>query len=123
MPKILNFTDLEVWKVDRRIRRRIYQITSTFPPSEKYNLTGQMRSAGVSMTSSIAEGFGRFSYKENTRSCRISRGEACELQDHIITSLDEEYIDQGTYDELDQELRLFLRLINGYIDRLETDDC
>ncbi len=47
MPEILNFTDLEFWKVGRRIRRRIYQITSTFPPTERYNLTRQMRSAAV----------------------------------------------------------------------------
>ncbi len=78
------------------------------------------------MTSNIAEGFGRFSYKENKRSCLVSRGEACELQDHIITSLDEKYIGQDNYDELDKELRLFLRLINGYIrsigDRRLTTD-
>ncbi|HEY2930525.1 MAG TPA: four helix bundle protein [Acidobacteriota bacterium] len=38
-----------------------YEVTSTFPAEEKYNLVAQMRSAAVSMTSNIAEGFGRFS--------------------------------------------------------------
>jgi four helix bundle protein len=115
MAKILSFMDLEVWQVGRRIRRRIYEITLTFPSSERYNLAGQMRSAAVSMTSNIAEGFGRFFYKENKRSCLVSRGEAYELQDHILTSLDERYISQECYTEIDEELRLFLRLLNGYI--------
>jgi len=76
MAQIRSFKDLKVWQLARQIRHKIYKITSTFPLEDKYNLVAQMRSAGVSMTSNIAEGFGRFFYRENQRACRVSRGEA-----------------------------------------------
>jgi four helix bundle protein len=59
-----------------------------------------MRSAAVCMTSNIAEGFGKFFYRENQRACRVSRGEAFELIDHVQTSLDERYISGTVFEEL-----------------------
>lgn len=115
MARIRSFKDLKVWQLARQIRHKIYKITSAFPPEEKYNLVAQMRSAAVSMTSNIAEGFGRFFYRENQRACRVSRGEASELIDHIQTSLDEGYLQSTVFEELDGDLARFVCLLNGYI--------
>ncbi len=120
MAKVKDFTDLEVWRLGRQIRHDIYKITSNFPASERPNLVGQMRRAAVSMTANIAEGFGRFSYRENRRACLVSRGEACELQDHALSCLDEGLIDHNTFEGLERQLGLFLRLLNGYIRSIGT---
>ena len=109
------FQDLEVWKIGRSLRRKLYEITKTLPIHERYNLAGQIRAAAISLTSNIAEGFGRFHYKENVQFCRIARGSACEARDHLLTCLDERYISSGQYQELDQELTTFLRTLNAYI--------
>ncbi|MBX3330301.1 MAG: four helix bundle protein [Nitrospira sp.] len=109
------FQDLEVWKIGRSLRRKLYEIAKTLPAHERYNLAGQIRAAAISLTSNIAEGFGRFHYKENVQFCRIARGSACEVQDHLLACLDEGYISPALHQKLDQELTIFLRTLNAYI--------
>ncbi len=62
-----------------------------------------------------AEGFGRYHYKENVQFCRIARGSACELMDHLMTYLDEDYIPTAQHEKLCQERGTFLRVLNVYI--------
>ncbi len=109
------FQDLGVWKLGRSLRRKLYEIAKTLPAEERYNLSGQIRAAAISLTANLAEGFGRFHYKENVQFCRIARGSACEVQDHLLTCLDEGYIPPTLHQELDQELTTFLRILNTYI--------
>jgi four helix bundle protein len=123
---IRTFQDLEVWRVGRAIRNRCYEIADKLPPQERYNLASQIRRAAVSLTANVAEGYGRFYFKENIQFCRISRGSAYELSDHLITCHDLEYLAQDHIDSLQQELLTFIRLLNGYIRSIgiskRTDD-
>jgi four helix bundle protein len=57
--KIKSFTDLKVWQEGHKLVIMVYKITEGFPDKEIYSLTNQMRRATASITSSIAEGFGR----------------------------------------------------------------
>ncbi len=91
MRKIECFKQLEVWRNARCVRKRIYELVETFPRLEKYALSMQMKRAAVSVTANIAEGFGRKSWAENMRFCRISRGSSSELRDHLTTAYDEKY--------------------------------
>lgn len=110
-----SFQDLEVWKIGRTLRRKLYEIANSLPIHERYNLASQIRAAAISLTSNIAEGFGRFHYKENVQFCRIARGSACEVIDHLLTCLDERYITTAQHQELAQEVATFLRILNAYI--------
>lgn len=109
------FQDLEVWQVGREIRRHLYLVANKLPEREQYNLASQIRRAAVSLTANIAEGYGRFHFKENIQCCRISRGSAYELIDHLIACQDEAYLEENAAESLHRELLTFLRLLNGYI--------
>ncbi len=115
MRKFECFKQLEVWRKARCIRKQIYQITKTFPGFEQYALSMQMKRTAVSITANIAEGFGRQSWAENMRFCRISRGSAFELRDHLTTAYDERYISGNVCDELDRDLISVVQMLNGYI--------
>ena len=115
MNPIKSFEDLDVWKVGRQIRKELYVLTTGFPKQEQYCLSQQIRTAAISLTANIAEGYGRFHFKENIQYCRIARGSAYELLDHLITCKDQEYVSEKQYDDLQVQLRRFVQLINGYI--------
>jgi len=112
---VRTFQDLEVWQVGREVRMRLYIVANRFPDSERYNLAAQIRRAAVSLTANVAEGYGRFHFKENVQFCRIARGSAYELIDHLIACQDESYLKKRDAESIHQELLTFLRLLNGYI--------
>jgi four helix bundle protein len=117
---VRTFQDLEVWQVGREVRVRLYIVVTRLPDSERYNLSAQIRRAAVSLTANVAEGYGRFHFKENIQYCRIARGSAYELMDHLITCQDERYLVKEEVEALHRELLTFVRLLNGYIRSIGT---
>lgn len=59
------FEELEVWKSARVLRNEIKDLVKTFPKQEQYRLTDQLIRSSRSISTNIAEGFGRFHYREN----------------------------------------------------------
>jgi four helix bundle protein len=112
---VKSFEDLDVWIVGRDIKRGLYELTTHLPKQEQFTLWQQIRTASISLTANIAEGYGRFHYKENIQFCRIARGSAYELLDHLITCKDLEYVDDKGYDTLRAKILRFIQLVNGYI--------
>jgi len=113
--RINDFTDLEVWKAARELRREVYKLSLTFPDFEKFGLASQMRCAAASITANVAEGFGRFGYQENAQFCRHARGSLYELRDHLITCLDEGYLKEGEAKRLGAMTQRVAQLLNGYL--------
>jgi four helix bundle protein len=113
-----SFQELEVWKSCRDLRVIVWKIAKTFPSEEKYRLTDQMIRASRSVTTQIAEGFGRFHFQENIQYCRVSRGSLYELIDHLTVALDSEYIDGKIFNEVYEKIGRCLKLLNGYINYL-----
>jgi four helix bundle protein len=112
---VKDFTDLSAWKLARELRTKVYDLTRKFPTDEKHVLTSQIRRAALSVTSNIAEGFGRFSYQENLQFCRLARGSAFEVRDHLTTALDAGYLSQQDWSEVDALAQRAIQVLNGYI--------
>jgi len=112
---IKHFTDLQVWKLARQLRNELYNLIKILPVEEKYNLSDQIRRDTVSITSNIAEGYGRYHYQENIQFCRQSRGSLYEIQDHLITCLDQNYISKDNFDKLNNLVLNTIRTLDGYI--------
>ena len=93
-----SFEDLQCWQACREVRIFIVNLVKNYPKEEKYSLVDNMKRAARSTTQNIAEGFGRFHYRENVQFCRISRGSLYELIDDLITSLDEGFIKNADYE-------------------------
>jgi four helix bundle protein len=122
MERLRSFEDLECWKICTEFRRYIRILVKRFPAEEKYTLVSQMTRASRSVTNNIAEGYGRFHYKENAQFCRQSRGSLYELKDHLIIALDEEYISKSEFDEGLIKYEKAILLLNGYINYLVKAD-
>lgn len=94
-------------------------LVKKLPSEEKYSLTDDMKRASRSITQNVAEGFGRYHFKENAQFCRYSRGSLFELIDQLITSLDEGYILEDDYNKGRELINNALSLVNGYINYLK----
>jgi 23S rRNA-intervening sequence protein len=57
---IKDFTDLDAWKMARKLRSEIYSVCKTLPKDESYALASQMKRAAISVTANIAEGYALF---------------------------------------------------------------
>lgn len=112
---IKHFKNIIAWQKAREIRNIVYQFIKTLPVSEKYNLTQQMKRAACSVTSNIAEGYGRFHFQENTQFCRQARGSLYELQDHITTCNDLNFINNNFFQELNNKITEAIKILDGYI--------
>lgn len=115
---IITFEDLDVYKQCRSLRKSLRKLCDQLPYSEKYKLKDQIVRASRSVTANIAEGYGRFHYKENVQFCRISRGSLYELIDHLNCAQDEGYITDSLYNKIRDEIIRCIKLVNGYINYL-----
>ena len=110
-----NFEELECWKKATELRRRLSELVQKFPEDEKSKLTDQIQRASRSVTSNIAEGFGRYDYREFAHVCRLSRGSLFELMDHLIIARDEKYVSEQEFAEFKTEIQDCLAVLNSFI--------
>jgi four helix bundle protein len=81
-----SFKDLLVWQRAVQMIVAIYKLTSSFPASEQFGITNQLRRASVSVASNIAEGYGRSTKGEYVQFLGHARGSNCEVQTQLIIS-------------------------------------
>lgn len=110
-----------VWKKSREFKIEIETIVKTFPSEEKYKLTDQLIRSVRSINSNIAEGHGKFTYKDQLHFCIQARGSLSETYNHLIDSLDCGYISTDQLKNLKTEITGIERLLNGYITYLRSN--
>jgi len=113
---IKTFRDLLIWKKGMQLVKSIYKLTRSFPKSENYNLSSQMKRAAISIPSNIAEGFGRNTKKDFQRFLYIALGSIFELQTQIIISYEQNYINQQQYDSINELSREVERMLCSFMD-------
>jgi four helix bundle protein len=77
---------LDVWRDSMELVEMIYKLSATFPESERFGLTSQVRRAAVSIPSNIAEGAARRSTPEYLRFLPIVRGSLSETSTQVQIS-------------------------------------
>lgn len=90
--RIKSFTDLMVWQKGHQLVLQVYRLTDNYPKNA-FSLIDQTRRATISITSNIAEGFGRQTYKEKIQFYHISRGSLSELKNLLLVAKDIGYIE------------------------------
>ncbi len=79
-----------------------------------------MRRFSVSITSNIAEGFSRQSYKEKVQFYSIAQGSVTELQNQLLISKDVGFITENMYLELSEKSILVHKILSGLIKKSKT---
>jgi len=116
-----SFTELEVWKRARIFKNEIKELTTVFPPDERFRLTDQIIRSSRGINSTIAEGHGRYTFKDQINFCIMSRGSLSETYNHLIDALDCGYISQEKLNNFKDSIDEVGRLLNGYISYLRKN--
>lgn len=113
------FEELEVWKEARRLVNEIYRITRNGQFSKDYCLVDQIRRAGVSIMSNIAEGFERGSNQEFLQFLYIPKGSCGEVRAQIYVAFDQGYIDREEFNKLVRMCKKTSAMTTGMIEHLK----
>lgn len=111
---VREFKDLKVWKKAVDVGKKIYLITSRFPSEEKFGLVSQLRRAGVSVSSNIAEGCGRRTNKDLANFLDIALGSVREIESQLIFSKELGFLSESKLDELEGDLDELGKMISGF---------
>jgi four helix bundle protein len=113
-----DFRKLRAWQEARALTTNIYSATASFPTTERYGLTAQMRSAAVSIGANIAEGCGKGTRADTLRFFQMSFGSGTELLHHLIIALDLGFLRSEQFEQLDAQLERARRMLAGLMRRL-----
>ncbi|MCY7422232.1 MAG: four helix bundle protein [Chitinophagaceae bacterium] len=107
--------DLVAYQVAIEIGDDIYNLVVQWSFFDKDTLGKQIVRSADSIALNIAEGYGRFHFKENKNFCFYSRGSQFETSAALLKAKNRNLIDQQTFNNINQKLERFHKLINGYI--------
>lgn len=118
--KIKHFTDLFIWQRGHKLVLDIYKLTKKFPKEERYSLSDQIKRASVSITSNIAEGFGRDGINDKAHFYTIALGSIYEVENQLIISKDLKYINIAECDVLLNECIEISKMILVLIKKIRS---
>jgi four helix bundle protein len=96
----------------------VYRVTRTMPTDERFGLSQQMRRAGVSVASNIAEGCGRGGNRELVRFLVIALGSATELELQLRLARRLDYLASHECEGVEEHARRVQRMLTRLIVRL-----
>lgn len=110
-----SFTDLRAWQEAHRLALAIYMLTDEFPKSELFGLTSQLRRAAVSVSSNLAEGFGRDSQKDKEHFYVMASGSLYEVKSQLLLARDLGYIAKPAFIEISGKANLAHKTLNALL--------
>jgi four helix bundle protein len=116
---MMTHKDLEVWKGSMTMVKAVYSQTSSFPKTEIFGLTNQIRRSAVSVPANISEGSARRNTKEFRYFLRISSGSLAELETLLILAKDLEYLSAENFKILFGKIKILTVQIDHLIKSLE----
>lgn len=104
--KIISFEDLIIWEKAQQLAVKIYNLSDNNSHITKdFALRNQLKSASISISDNIAEGFEYNNNADFYRFLRIAKGSCGETRNKILFLKRIEYIDQVTSNILAQEAK------------------
>jgi four helix bundle protein len=114
------YEDLIAWQKAKAFATEVYRATETFPKTEVYGLTAQLRRAAVSVPSNIAEGQGRLTKGEFCHFLGQARGSLLEVETQLSIALDLNLLPEADFRKLRVKSLEVRKILNGLIEAMLT---
>ena len=115
-----DYRNLKVWQTAHEVTLDVYKVTKSFPQSEIYGLTSQLRRATASVPENIAEGCGRGSDADFARFLHIAMGSTNELEYELLLAKDLSYISEVEYVAINNSVREEKQMLTSLIKKLKA---
>lgn len=107
--------DLDVYNLSNEIADEIWNIVITWNFLAQDTIGKQIVRSSDSIAANIAEGYGRFFYKENRQFCFYSRGSILETKTWITKSKNRNLITEVQFNQLFTKLETIHFKLNAYM--------
>ena len=111
----MKLEELRVYKRADELSDKIWNLVLDMNHFEKDTLGKQLARSADSISANIAEGFGRYFYKENRQFCFYSRGSLLETKSWINKCRRRNIISSENFEQLIKELEEVHISLNAYI--------
>ena len=102
------------------IATSVYKLTESFPESERFGLSSQIRRCAVSVPSNIAESSSRVSEKDKNRFMQIALGSLFELETQLLISTSLGFVDSQASDTILTDIIEEQKMISGFMKQLNS---
>lgn len=113
-----DYHDLIVWQKAIDLTVSTYKVTQSFPKSEIYRLTSQMRRASIEVASNIAEGRGRLNVAEFRQFLGLAQGSIFELKTQLLIAKNLGFTSGDSSREADHLSDEVSKMLRTFIERL-----
>jgi four helix bundle protein len=110
-----NFKELKVWQRGKDLAVFIYKISRLGEFTEDRDLKGQMRRAGVSIPSNIAEGDELDTDRQAIKFFYIAKGSCAELLTQTIIAYEIGYLSKQNFDHIENECQAISKMLTALI--------
>ncbi len=117
-----SYRDLVVWQKSIALCVQVYKACETFPKSELYGLSDQMKRAAVSVSSNIAEGQGRQHPRELLHSLSVANGSLAELDTQRIIAENLHFISFQDSTQMDERLTEIRKMLYALTAKVKTNN-
>ena len=101
------------WQKAIALMPLIYNVCKKLPKEETYNLIGQMKRAGLSISNNLAEGASRKSKAEKNRIFEVSRSSVVEIDNCLVNCLVLKFLAPDDLKEINPALLEEFKLITA----------
>ena len=110
-----NFEQLEIWQIARDLAVEVYRVTHRFPKTEVYSLCDQIKRSVTSVSANIAEGTGRYFYKDKRVFMYNARGSLYETRSHLLVAEKLFSINRQSLEPIYQQITTLSVKLNNFI--------
>jgi len=121
MAKTIRLEELEIYQLAMEIGDAVWQIVSKWDAFPKRTLGEQFITAVDSIAANIAEGYGRYFYKERKQFCYYSRGSLMEAKTWVVKAAGRKFVLEHESQELIEKLKILHLKLNIYIKTIKQN--
>ena len=120
--RFIRLDDFDIYQLAMEIGECVWKWVENWRPIAQNTVGEQVIRSADSIAANIAEGYGRFTYKERKRYCYFSRGSLLETKTWIKKARNRNLISDAEFNEISPKMQNLHKMLNSYIKTLRQKE-